>query len=355
MKTFYVSSLPLRDVISDVAREFGTDVTESCGIFEVKIPELFGCGTITGTDFDDGLGLIRYDCTFKEDVIFEYSLDKVHPVKFLFCLEGDISHKFMNESDWHEIPKYKNAIVASSAYHGHSVRFRAGQRTLYNSLELERRKFQGKISCEPHAIAKSWRDMLNDVTAKKTFYHDGFYSLKLSGLFEEWNLYDRTDFLMKLYLEGLAYKILTLQITQFQDDIKSEGKKTLLRKSELKQLMKAVEIIEDSLEDLPTINDLASEVGLNANKLQQGFREMYDKTVNKYIREKRLETARTLLLNTDDTLSAIAARVGYKSQSYLSKMFRENYGLLPSEFRRDKEQRKFRPDEGLNLKEPYNT
>lgn len=355
MKTLYVSSLPLRDVIFDIAAGFATDYTESCGIYEVNIPEVFGSGSVIGTDFDDGLGLIKYDCTFKEDVIFEYSLDRIHPVKFLFCLQGEINHKFMDELLWHEIPRYKNAIVASSAHHGHSVRFRAGERILYTSLELERRRFQAKISCEPSTIAKSWRDMLNDVTASKTFYHDGFYSLRLSELFDEWDLYDSTDFLKKLYLEGLAYKIMVLQITQFQDDLKSEGKKTLLRKSELNQMLKAVKIIDVRLEDLPTIHDIAAEVGLNANKLQQGFREIYGKTVNMYIREKRLETAKTLLLNTDETLNAIASTVGYKSQSYLSKMFKETYGVLPSEFRRCKERKKFWPNTGLDIDEPYNT
>ncbi len=355
MKTLHVSSLPLKDVISDIAVGFDTDFTESCGIYEMGIPEKYGSGLITGTDFENGLGLIKYDCTFKGDLTFEYSLDRVHPVKFLFCLKGEIRHKFTDESVWHEIPQYKNAIVASSAHHGHCVSFRAGERILYTSLELERRKFQSKISCELSKIAKSWRAMLNDVTARKTFYHDGLYSLKLSLLFEEWDLYDSGDFLKKLYLEGLAYKIMVLQITQFQDDLKSEGKKTVLRKAELNQLMKAVEIIDNRLEDLPTIQDIALEVGLNANKMQQGFREIYDTSVNMYIREKRLETAKTLLLNTDETANAIASTVGYKSQSYLSKMFKETYGILPSEFRRNKEHKSFLPNTGLDLDEPYNT
>lgn len=348
MKKLHASSLPLRDVISDFARGFGTDFTHSCGIFQVNIPERFGSGTIVGADFSNGLGLIRYDCLFHEDVIFEYTLDRIHPVKFLFCLKGEISHKFMDETSWHQIPKYKNATVASSSHHGHSIQFIAGQRTVFTSLELERRKFQGKISCELDTVAKSWKDMLNDITAKRTFYHEGFYSLRISEIFEEWNLYDNNDFLKILYLEGLAYRILVLQINQFQDDLKSEGKKTLLRKSELNQLMKAVKIIEDRMEDLPTIGEMASEVGLNSNKLQQGFKEIFDKTVNLYIREKRLEIAKTLLLNTDETLSSIASTVGYRSQSYLTKMFRETYGVLPSEFRRNKELKRFQPNGTLD-------
>lgn len=340
MKKLTVSSLPLKNVVSDIARELGTDYSESCGIFYVRIPDSYGQGIIVGTDFNDGLGLIHYECTFKEDITIEYSVDEVHPVKFLFSMEGELQHKFVDESEWHSIPKYKNAIVASSAHYGHCIRFSAGEPTIYNSLELNRKVFQSKINCEPFSIVQSWRDMLDDVTAKKTFYHDGFYSLELSRIIDEWDKYPKGDWLKALHLEGLAYRILVLQITQFQDDLKSDSKKTLLRKAELNQMFKAIQIIEERLEDLPTISKIASEVGLNDNKLQQGFKELFGKTVNLYIREKRLESARTLLINTDQTLSTIASTIGYKSPSYLSKMFRDEYGVKPSEFRRHRERKR---------------
>lgn len=344
MNIFKVSSLPIRNVISDIAKELDTDYSKSCGIFKVKIPASFGRGIIEGTDFNDGLAMIRYDCEFLKDTEIRYSVDKVHPLKFLFCMGGQIRHKFLDESKWHNIPHYKNAMIASSQHYGHCVRLLAGERLVYYSLELDRRKFQGKITCEPNNVSATWMSMLNDVSAKKTFYHEGFYSLQLSGIFEEWDTYTDKDWLKKLHLEGLAYKILILQINQFQDDAKSEGNKTMLRKSELNQLIKAVKIIENQLEDLPTINQIASEVGLNANKLQQGFKEIFDKTANEYIREKRLESARILLLNTDQTITAITSMVGFKSHSYLSKIFLRTYGVKPSEFRRNREVKKIVPE-----------
>ena len=329
-----VSSLPLKDVISDLADALQTNFSQHCGIYILNIPPAFGTGIVAASDFENGLGLIQYDCTFDQDVVIDYSVDKVHPVKFLYCMEGDMNHKFGDESIWHEIPKFKNAIVASSAHHGHSVRFKAGKRLLYNSLELDRRAFQAKIACDPVSISSIWRNMLNDVTALKTFYHDGYYSLQLATIFEEWTKFDENDFLKKLYLEGIAYKILVLQIDQFQDDIKSDGKKTVLRKSEVYQLSKAVKLIESQLEDLPTIQEIAAEVGLNANKLQQGFKDLFGNTINGFVRQKRMETARTLLLNTDYTLQNITGMIGFQSQSYFSKIFREFYGILPSEFRK---------------------
>ena len=348
MELIKVSSLPLKDVISDIAKEFEVEMEKACGMYSVEIPERLGEGHISGCDFDGGMGLIRYDCKFDMDLTFEYSLDKIHPMKFLFCLEGEINHSFSNEEAWHKIPQHKNAMVASSSHHGHRVSFQAGKRTVYTGLEIERRKFQAKMSCNPISIAKPLRALFNDITAKETFYHDGFYSLQISELFALWDKYGNSDFLKPLFLEGLAYKILVGQITQFQDDIKSEGNKTLLRKSELNQMRKALTIIDERLDNMPTIWEIASEVGLTTAKLQQGFRELFGKTVNKFIKQKRLETAKALLLNSDETVTSISQSVGIKSISYFSRIFIETYGIAPSELQKKRDRKKIDPDKFIN-------
>lgn len=352
MKKLTVSSLPIQSVISDIARELGTRMNKDCGIFSVELPERHGTGRVIGTDFNDGLAFIRYDCTFKHDMVIEYTVDEIHPVKFLFCNEGEIRHRFMNEDHWHDISKYRNAVVASSAHNGHGVRFLANERMVYNSIELDRRQFQGKISCEPSSIPKSWRDMLNDVTAKRTFYHDGFYSLTLARQFKVWDDYTVGDWLMKLNLEAMAYNIFVNQIRQFQDDIKSDDNKSLFRRAELNQMVRAVEIIDERLGDLPTVTEIAAEVGLNANKLQQGFKEIFGTTANIYIKRKRLEKVRRLIADTDHTLSVIAGMVGYKSQSYMTKIFTKFYGVRPSEYRKNGEHYRILPPE-LKVFEGY--
>jgi len=142
---------------------------------------------------------------------------------------------------------------------------------------------------------------------------------------------------------------LVFQIMQFQDDLKSEGRKTILRKAELTQFEKAVRIIEQEMEDLPTVSEIAREVGLNPQKLQQGFKELFGKTVNDFITDKRLDMAWTLLINSDHTLMSISSRIGYNNPSYLSKMFRERYGVTPSEFRRRSKKEVLVPESILDL------
>ncbi|QLG46482.1 helix-turn-helix domain-containing protein [Costertonia aggregata] len=333
MKTIRVSSLPLKEVVTDIAKALNVPYQENCSIYGLRLPETVGEGTIKGIDFEDGLGLIEYDCTFNDDMVFEFSVNEVHPLKFLFCLEGSFKHKFEDNSKWHKIEQYKNAIVASSKFNGHVLRFKKNERTSLHSLEIARERFQKKMDCELKSLSEPLKGLLTDIEAEKMFFYDGYYSLELADLFRELNSFKKEDYLKKLFLEGMAYKVLSLQILQYQDDLKKDGKRSLLRQSELKQLQKAVAIIEERLSELPTIDKIASEVGLHPKKLQKGFQELFGSSVNTFIQNKRMEMAKTLLVNTNLSLAEISNAIGYKSTSYLTKVFSTAYGINPSSFR----------------------
>ena len=58
-----------------------------------------------------------------------------------------------------------------------------------------------------------------------------------------------------------------------------------------------------------------------------------DYTVNGYIKNKKLETARNMLLYSDFTAAEISFILAFNSQSYFTEVFRKKYGLTPSDFR----------------------
>ena len=94
MKDLYVQSLPLKDVILDLAKEFNCGIVEHCDEFVLEIPKEFGNGFIRGINFGKGLGVIEYNCTFFEDLKIHFSVSQIHPLKFIFCSEGSIKHYF---------------------------------------------------------------------------------------------------------------------------------------------------------------------------------------------------------------------------------------------------------------------
>ncbi|WP_373516380.1 helix-turn-helix transcriptional regulator [Pricia sp.] len=334
MITIEVNSLPIAEVMRDISIAFTTTFSESCGEYFLDIPDHIGTGNIRGINFDGGMGIVQYDCLFHEDVEFQFTVNEVHPLKFLYCLEGTLRHRFENSEQIHKIVQYQEAIVASDLLNGHILHFSADTQTVINSLEITRKIFQQKIECDLVTMDDTLQNLFNDIEAKKTFYHDGFYSLKLADLFREMQSFDGKDFLRKLFLEGKAYQMLTRQILEYEDDLGDLSNRSILRRTEVVQIEKAAKLIKHRISDLYTIDWIALEVGLNANKLQEGFQDLYGVTVNRFIQKVRLDLIKDFILNTDLNMSEIANRVGLSSKSYLSKIFKAEYETTPSEYRK---------------------
>ena len=69
-------------------------------------------------------------------------------------------------------------------------------------------------------------------------------------------------------------------------------------------------------------------------------------TIGSYILKKRLDKAKELLVDTSDPVGVISLRIGYDNYAYFSKIFRENIGMPPNEYR--KKRKKSEGDHGGN-------
>lgn len=63
------------------------------------------------------------------------------------------------------------------------------------------------------------------------------------------------------------------------------------------------------------------------------FSEAEGVTLEKYIKEYRVEKVKELLVYTDETLSDIAFKLGYSSGAHLSRQFKDQTGLNTSHFK----------------------
>ncbi len=85
-------------------------------------------------------------------------------------------------------------------------------------------------------------------------------------------------------------------------------------------------------EDL-TLATLADHVYLSPNYLSNMFTKVTGTSLNRYIRQFRMEKARELLVNTGMKISDVSQAVGYPSTSYFIKHFQQMYGMTPVAFR----------------------
>ena len=77
------------------------------------------------------------------------------------------------------------------------------------------------------------------------------------------------------------------------------------------------------------VKELAQESGLSRYSLGRKLHSICKKTVNKFIREVRLQRSLEMLQNESLTASEVAYQVGFHSPTYFNKCFREFYGFPP--------------------------
>lgn len=90
----------------------------------------------------------------------------------------------------------------------------------------------------------------------------------------------------------------------------------------------------EHLSERITITELSKMFLINPTSLKEAFREEYGTPIAAHIKEHRMERAAELLRNTDQSIADIANAVGYESQSRFSAAFREQYNVLPTEYRK---------------------
>lgn len=84
-----------------------------------------------------------------------------------------------------------------------------------------------------------------------------------------------------------------------------------------------------------TLGQLAEHFHFSYNYLSTFFSKEFKKSFKDYLSDIRLEEAKRLLLQSDLNLSEISDAIGYADLSYFSKIFKKEFGVSPSQYRRE--------------------
>jgi LacI family transcriptional regulator len=82
------------------------------------------------------------------------------------------------------------------------------------------------------------------------------------------------------------------------------------------------------------VDDVCNHVVISRRRFEIRFRRAVGRSPGEEIRVVRVERAKALLANTDMTVVEIALRCGYSHISGFAAAFRQQTGMLPSEFRK---------------------
>lgn len=110
-------------------------------------------------------------------------------------------------------------------------------------------------------------------------------------------------------------------------------KNTPQDKSLRRALQDAKEYIEKNYSDTVTLEDIARHCHLSPIYLHKIFKEAFGISPHDYLMNKRLDTAKNLLLASNYSMVEIALMCGFTSQSYFSYVFKKHIGDTPNRFK----------------------
>ncbi len=78
------------------------------------------------------------------------------------------------------------------------------------------------------------------------------------------------------------------------------------------------------------LDEYARLSGRSLSTFKRDFKQIYDTTPSKWLRQKRLDYSRYLLKQTDKSVTEVVFDCGFKNTSHFSRAFKEEFGKTPS-------------------------
>lgn len=101
-------------------------------------------------------------------------------------------------------------------------------------------------------------------------------------------------------------------------------------------IKKAVTSIRFNIDQPLSLQAIADTLGVNPSHLSRTFKKALGMTLTDYINKLRIEEAKYMLDHSNDSVTEIAAHVGYSDSNYFSKVFRKWERVTPLDYRKRK-------------------
>src|SRR6201988_3617180 len=99
------------------------------------------------------------------------------------------------------------------------------------------------------------------------------------------------------------------------------------------RLRKIKEFVHAKMEDDLSLDEMAQSVGLSTAHFARMFRKSTGQTPHQFVRRQRLERARAMLRAADSRVLDVAVACGFKTQQHFAQVFRDVWGVSPTEDR----------------------
>jgi AraC-like DNA-binding protein len=99
------------------------------------------------------------------------------------------------------------------------------------------------------------------------------------------------------------------------------------------RLRRAKQYLTDNLSSEIRLEDVAAAAGLSPYHFCRQFKQATGVSPLRYVLEMRIERARRLIVDTDNSIVDVSLSLGFSSQSHFTVIFRKLTGLTPRRYR----------------------
>jgi len=333
MQTVTINSVKGEEILKQLNLALNGSITNDWGEHTLKFENGIGKGTIRYMEFDWGVSLMDWDLFINEDLEIIFKPGSASAIEFLFISKGSLQFSSNGHNDFVDLERYQNIIVSPEQKARKRFLLKKDMPVQVNFIRILRKEYFKKHNNNLTYLNNVLQKVFNDRDGKMPYNHMGSYNLKIADEIKELNNVYESGIIRSLSLEGRMYLILAMQLMEHHNFENGEALHDSLSKEDIKKIHRLSEYMVDNISEDLSLSKLSELSGLSPKKLQMGYRFLYSKSVNEYVRHIKLEIARDQLKNSELTISEIVYRIGFKSRSYFSKIFYAKYKILPTEYR----------------------
>lgn len=112
------------------------------------------------------------------------------------------------------------------------------------------------------------------------------------------------------------------------------ARKRMQEQAQQDPISRVILYMRDHLHGEITVEEMAQMIYVSKSYLSRVFRQRTGMPLMEYLRDLRLNTAKAMLISTNESIESISYHTGFNSPKYFCKTFRKHAGLPPREFRR---------------------
>ncbi len=271
----------------------------------------------------DGLSLLLNDYVLQNDVTAPYLVDE-GAITITAMLSGEVQNRVCCRAGRHfRMNKPCDMVFISDGYEGEvAIRGKIPVRSV--NIYLRKEVFRDMLAdSEQFAFAA---DMVGKTHG--LFQLGVFHSSPQTQLIATQILGCRYfGPCRRLFMESKALELMALTLQRLGG--KYGPASVSLSQNDIERLYEARRLLMQSMEEPPSLKKLSRMVAMNEFKLKKGFRELFGYSPYQALRNHRLQTARTLLEDSDMTVGTVAAMVGYTNMSHFIAAFKKKFGVTP--------------------------